>query len=276
MRCHLLAFLWLVWNILKQLIDASVADPFIRGHIPGSIFICIQVNSSFTKIKTTTSVPAYNPATTVSVGFTSTARRFNGSTQTQKDTAGTGPGSYESASMARDVEKQLVSRTGVFGTTTKRFHQLRPDMVPGVGSYEGAEHVMPSSNPIAHKATSVFASRSRRSIDQPLNDVPPPGTYTLGSKWQTGSGQGLLNSGGERFEKTRNSEQTPGPGRYDSTSSIRQHGNNRRNVMLTTSKRFEEKVPNQTNPGPGSYDAEFLYGNLNKPTFNMSIADGSA
>ena len=25
--------------------------------------------------------------------------------------------------------------------------------------------------------------------------------------------------------------------------------------------------------GPGSYDPEFLYGNLNKPTFNMSIAD---
>ena len=50
---------------------------------------------------------------------------------------------------------------------------------------------------------------------------------------------------------------------------------NRKNIMCSGEQRFhalKEKVPV---PGPGSYDSEFLYGNMNKPTFNMSIAEGA-
>ena len=58
---------------------------------------------------------------------------------------------------------------------------------------------------------------------------------------------------------------------------MRDPGENRKDILLSSAPRFQAAA-SRLGPGlgPGSYDPEFLYGNLNKPTFNMSIADASA
>lgn len=62
----------------------------------------------------------------------------------------------------------------------------------------------------------------------------------------------------------------PGPGTYDSGVVSLHIVKPRNGEMLVRSKRFENKIENI--PGPGAYDAEYMYGNLNKPTFNITIA----
>ena len=60
-----------------------------------------------------------NPAA-ASVGFTSTSSRF--SAADHKASFGPSPGSYDpSSTMIDEMNKKLVSRTGVFGSTTRRF-----------------------------------------------------------------------------------------------------------------------------------------------------------
>jgi len=224
----------------------------------------------------------------VDVGFASTSSRFQPKRVRKSDTSDTrGPGSYEAKSMSGELSKKLASRAGVFGSTTKRFHQIRNDPVPGPGSYKGVEvpdgeAFVPQNAPsISKKQGSVFSSITNRTLDKKPMDVPPPGTYNVGSKWTTGSGAGLIASGGTRFSKPRPADQTPGPGRYQSKSSLKDAGSNRKMIMQCTVPRFEDALLRESTeknpvPGPGSYDTEFLYGNLNKPTFNMSIADASA
>jgi len=234
-----------------------------------------------------TSVSMHSPMT-VDVGFASTSSRFKPKRVRKSDTTDNrGPGSYEAKSMAGELGKKLVSRAGVFGSTTKRFHKSKTEGVPGPGSYKGievpeGEGFVPQNAPsISKKQGSVFSSITNRTSERKPMDVPPPGTYNVGSKWTTGSGAGLIASGGNRFPKPRPAEQTPGPGRYQSKSSMKPAGSNRKMIMQCTVPRFEnsllkEQTEKNPVPGPGSYDTEFLYGNLNKPTFNMSIADASA
>lgn len=240
--------------------------------------------SSFT-VKT--SVSMHSPMH-VDVGFASTSSRFQPKRVRKSDTDNTrGPGSYEAKSMSGELQKKLVSRAGVFGSTTKRFHDTSKDAIPGPGSYKGIEvpegeaFVPTNARSISKKQGSVFSSITNRSLDKKPMDVPPPGTYNVGTKWTTGSGAGLIASGGQRFPKPRPAEQTPGPGRYQAKSSLKPAGSNRKMIMQTTVPRFEDTLMKDALeknpvPGPGSYDTEFLYGNLNKPTFNMSIADASA
>jgi len=235
----------------------------------------------------TTSVSLASP-TQHEVGFASTSSRFQPKRVRKSDTSETrGPGSYEAKSMAGELSKKLASRAGVFGSTTKRFHSIRSDAVPGPGTYKGAEvpdgeAFVPQNAPsIAKKPGSVFSSITNRTLDKKPMDVPPPGTYNVGSKWTTGSGAGLIASGGKRFEQPRPADQTPGPGRYQSKGALKPAGSNRKMIMQTTVPRFEntllrEQTEKNPVPGPGSYDTEYLYGNLNKPTFNMAIADASA
>ena len=226
--------------------------------------------------KVTTQATLPSPTST-SIGFTSTSTRFHASGKAAAQAALTGPGSYEQDGLAESLDKRLVGRTGVFGTTTKRFHALEADAVPGPGTYKGAAAVVESgAKAVRRKPLSSFASGTRRSGETRIQDVPPPGTYEMPAKWSTGSGQGLLSSGGARFVTTKSAIQNPGPGRYDAKSSLKPPNPNRKNVMCSVTTRFEHKDLSLKFPGPGSYDAEFLYGNLNKPTFNMSIADDSS
>jgi len=237
------------------------------------------------------------PPTSVSVGFSSTNARFCGSAKAAAAMSLTGPGSYELPGMAEGVDKRMVGRTGVFGSSTKRFHKMRPDKVPGPGWYEAGEGVGDAFEPAAaynaaaagspvaavaaapaaarFKPTATFASKEARVPEGSSSDVPPPGTYNITTKWKVGTGVGLVASGGSRFKTSKAVAQNPGPGRYSAASSFKRPNANRKNIMCSGEQRFhalKEKVPV---PGPGSYDSEFLYGNMNKPTFNMSIAEGA-
>ena len=106
-----------------------------------------------------------------------------------------------------------------------------------------------------------------------MADVPPPGAYDIAQSWKKGSGVGLISSGEARFRASRATDAVPGPGRYTHASSLKPTAPNRKGIMVGSDARF--RAPRAAaQPGPGTYDPEFLFGNLNKPTFNMSIADG--
>ena len=52
-----------------------------------------------------------------------------------------GPGQYDALdqySMAADLQRKTHGRNGVFGSTTRRFHTLKQDPVPGAGTYNPA------------------------------------------------------------------------------------------------------------------------------------------
>jgi len=68
---------------------------------------------------------------------------------------------------------------------------------------------------------------------------------------------------------------SPGPGAYTSQSSIKPAPPNRKNILQTTGPRFmqTESAYAQPKPGPGAYNVEHLYGNMNRPTFNITIAE---
>jgi hypothetical protein len=112
------------------------------------------------------------------------------------------------------------SRTGVFGSTTKRFHTLSDDKVPGPGFYNsevgGEASAVPKGN---QSCSSAFASSSSRATSAPNNIAPPPGQYESKISWDKGYGNGLVKSGGERFNdrKSHHEIEAPGPGAYNAT-----------------------------------------------------------
>jgi len=133
--------------------------------------------------------------------------------------------------------------------------------------------------------SSAFASKSKRFAgwERSAADLPPPGEYDVRPQWGKGA-RGLISSGGERFRAPKDRVAAPGPGQYYDgvarlTASTSKTGRSRANVFLSASARFQRsrtERERQALPGPGSYDPDFLYGNLNKPTFNVSIAEDSA
>ncbi len=72
----------------------------------------------------------------VGVAFSSTSSRQKNAIS--KDMV-PGAGAYDThlkVSMDHDLKTKLVSRSGVFGTTTKRFFKVATDEVPGPGSHD--------------------------------------------------------------------------------------------------------------------------------------------
>jgi hypothetical protein len=235
------------------------------------------------------------------VGFASTSSRF-AALQNRDQTFNPAPGEYTQTSMAADLEKKLVSRTGVFGSTTKRFaHGMNSKgggKSPGPGSYtistslgDHTESILGADGSIdgtlvgrirrrVVNQSSSFASNSKRGAALKSSDVPPPGTYTVNSDWtaaalKKGGRTGVLGSGSERFNR-KVSENGLGPGAYyNPNDSFAKVSENPSNVMVSTERRFKSNKALPV-PGPGAYDTEFLYGNLNKRTFNMTIAEQEA
>lgn len=132
------------------------------------------------------------------------------------------------------------------------------------------------------KPSSSFASSSgrftqwvRRGGDQ----APPPGHYDVQSKWGR-SRQGLIRGNSQRFREK--AVDTPAPGQYYSgTEKLARRGvaaitGHAGNPLVARSERFRPTSPQPSPLGPGSYDTDYLYGNLNRPTFNITIAEDSA
>ena len=156
---------------------------------------------------------------------------------------------------------------------------------------EGTENTMRERrllHPNQHKkttGTSAFASRTQRGQYQVV-EAPDPGAYDVvgpsnQENWKRGTGNGLLASGAQRFKQAETDLAfTPGPGQYKINGSLGKlgKGTNRKRVgFVSTEKRFSKKggetIQTSRAPGPGSYDVDPLYGNFNKRTFNMSIAE---
>lgn len=233
------------------------------------------------------------------VGFASTSSRF--SAAATRAQFGPDPGTYEqSNTMIDEMNKKLVSRTGVFGSTTRRFAEIGAS-----NNDEQASPVHPSGNlldagssvlsgggsstlpgtisgrprrqaPLQRSA--AFASKTKRgeSLEAAAAQAPPPGTYDVQASWITGgSGKGVLGSGSQRF-KQKASDNIVGPGAYHNPQSFVKQGAGVSEGFISKERRFNFKAKVSDEPGPGSYNPEYLYGNLNKRTFNMTIAEQEA
>ncbi len=244
----------------------------------------VSAVSSFEDTKKSTKT---GPAS-LGVGFASTSGR-----EVKMKEVTPGAGTYDVhlvSSIETDLKKKLVSRSGVFGTTTKRFISPTEDQPSNepVNSFQQQNNKQ--QEPIKHnilpeapnKPSASFASTSTRfDHNNLLKEVKPaPGEYEVGVKWVKGR-HGLFNSGGTRFN-TLNDNGLPGPGQYNAVvTAIPNHNNDvyekpKGNHMISSAARFAESTSApKAVPGPGYYDSEYPYGNLNKPTFNMVIAQAS-
>ena len=86
--------------------------------------------------------------------------------------------------MADLAKKKLAGRTGVFGSTTKRFHSTANTDVPGPGAYgsskgQGGDDDEEDEGEQG-RFTSAFASTTQRGLAAGRSEVPDPGAYDVG------------------------------------------------------------------------------------------------
>jgi len=214
------------------------------------------------------------------VGFASTSRRFG----TCRVAAGKSPGvgTYMMKGFAERIMSQNAkSRRGVFGSSTARFKAQgrKKNAAPGPGSY--SDHFVSVSKQRSQaKASSFFSSGAMRFKPKAQKDGPDPGAYDLSVSWEKGNPEsGIMTGMNERFNAAPPCSDGPGPGAYDLTkvtamSRRPPHAvHNRKAILVSQEKRFFRPTAKDTTPGPGAYDAEFLYGNMNKATYNITIAE---
>jgi|TARA_B110000091_G_C13733461_1_gene440087 hypothetical protein len=240
--------------------------------------------------------PALRNPAAAGVGFTSTSSRF--SAAATRAQFGPDPGTYEqSNTMIDEMNKKLVSRTGVFGSTTRRFAEIgqsNKDDQPSPTSNlldahssvlsGGNSSTLPgaiSGRPrrqVPLQRSAAFASKTQRGqdTDAAAAQAPPPGTYNVKESWTTGGGgKGVLGSGSQRF-KHKSTDNEVGPGAYHNPQSYIKQSAGTTESWATGEKRFDFRTKISQEPGPGSYNPEYLYGNMNKRTFNMTIAEQEA
>ena len=79
--------------------------------------------------------------------------------------------------------------------------------------------------------------------------------------------------GSKRFQVPKHVAQTPGPASYDVSRVERVVEESPVRAMVSTERRFlKPKSSADETPGAGTYNPEMLYGNLNTPTYNITIA----
>mmetsp|Transcript_29772 Transcript_29772/g.65038 ORF Transcript_29772/g.65038 Transcript_29772/m.65038 type:complete len:565 (-) Transcript_29772:839-2533(-) len=209
-----------------------------------------------------------------------------------------GPGSYDEGNelnFVGELSKKVVSRNGVFGSTTQRFASAKSSMSylfhgeegPGPGTYEDPPEQRVASPPAKHsKQTSNFASGSNRfgrsaSADAAQSKprllskqpVPAPGAYNLPDKWIKRQGVHRTDhmiSQEERFKMpgARDPGETPGPGQYQNNK-VAQRPVQNRTVFTSNSARF---LPASTySPGPGAYTSSDPLSTMVKRSFNVTI-----
>ncbi len=122
-----------------------------------------------------------------------------------------------------------------------------------------------------------MASTVTRFVPAAHSGNPEPGAYDVTKQWTAGRRRtGTMQHGPTRFSVAGEGKaDSPGPGAYEAPSGLRPAAPNRKNILQSTGPRFQppESVYAQPKPGPGTYDVEHLYGNLNRPTFNITIAE---
>jgi len=217
-----------------------------------------------------------------------------------------GPGAYDEANeigFVSEMEKKIVSRSGVFGSTTQRFANqkssqsylyLRSFDSPGPGSYQERETIQFTGDGEGGrrrgKASSMFASSSHRFNNTAPADpskprrsagkqaVPPPGAYEPLDPWAGTRHNGnrrsdFFISSAPRFPQSDAGvglkvNNIPGPGAYDIGAGPKGPLANR-TCFSSTSRRFNER--GSAAPGPGSYDIEDAGRSMVKRSFNVTI-----
>lgn len=82
--------------------------------------------------------------------------------------------------------------------------------------------------------------------------------------------QGLISSGGDRFQYSFGT--TPGPGAYKPEAAAAPAPGV--GALVTTAPRFDVSAPAVAHvPGPGQYNSEPAGGAMHKRTFNLTIAE---
>ena len=170
------------------------------------------------------------------------------------------------------MKKKLASRTGVFGSTAKRFQDKAPKetspttLVP--------QHDEPRFEPSPPKPSPMFASKANRFTTAKASAMPSPGSYDVRQEWVQKHGKGILHSGAKRFVgKTPKAADGAGPGAYEVAQSFKKPYANTKST-LSTEKRFAtSSAKHNLTPGPGAYDANVVTGDMNTPTYNITIAE---
>ncbi|KAK3272820.1 hypothetical protein CYMTET_18903 [Cymbomonas tetramitiformis] len=228
--------------------------------------------------------------------FQSTGMRFD---LPKQQVANPGPGTYDEAneiSFTTDLSKKVVSRNGVFGTTTQRFASTKSsasylfmgnDEAPGPGQYEEPEG-SPSPSRLK-KTSSVFASTSNRFQKEKANTdpgkpktqseqkVPPPGSYESENYWVDKKSQGMRRSeafisaaprfNGKEVNPGMAANTIPGPGSYEPKKLEKPPHN--RSCFISNSSRFDRST--SVAPGPGTYANEDPSNAMVKRSFNVTI-----
>ena len=168
------------------------------------------------------------------------------------------------------------------GTSASRFTQREDEeeqqQSPCVGTYEIEERW-----DSAKGATSSFESLTKRhALDEDEHRIKTePAKYRIEQKWILDDAKERKNTllkGSKRFHVPKHVAETPGPASYDTTCGVNakhvaEESTERDCVMISKEKRFlKPKSSADQTPGVGTYNPEMLYGNLNRSTYNITIA----
>jgi len=167
------------------------------------------------------------------------------------------------------------------GTSSSRFVMSRDGskaQEPSVGTYDIHERW-----DVGKGATSAFESQTKRhALDEQANKIKTePAKYYIKQKWirdEADERKNTLLKGSKRFQVSKHAAKIPGPASYDVASPTsrtipQDDSTTNHHVMISTEKRFlKPKSTVDDTPGVGTYNPEMVYGNLNTPTFNISIA----
>lgn len=222
--------------------------------------------------------------------FGQTATRFEPSPNIRKTP---GPGSYTFSGIAQDSMRKAYiesTRRGAFGSTSVRIKPItkkQEDSQPGPAHYQVKEK--PTYSRYTTNLSANFASQSGRVHSPPpvVKDIPPPGSYEVGTSFEASHGKkepaqprteggkrkkGSFLSSTKRFVPPRDviiekpEGANPGPGTYETDV-----GKAKTGLMVSRDSRFRESIKNE-NPGPGAYElSPLLQDTVLKGTFNATL-----
>ena len=214
-------------------------------------------------------------------GFNSSTVRFTPLTSSSK------PGSraydeLDQHSFVANLQKRTHGRNGVFGSTTRRFHTLKKDPIPGAGSYNpvsSGEQDDRDEGPSSSFASGVqrftksAPTRVSNKVGKQKDAVPPPWQYNVKSLNEWGGAKSANPRAVETFMSTTERfpagelgggvriKQVPGPGSTLPSTRPRASASSRPPPCASAPRRRAwarrgRSVYNvQATPGPGQYES---------------------